>query len=334
MPPKVSVVLPYQNAQATLDRAISSLVRQSFTDWELILVNHASTDESQAIARRWDQQDRRIRLVHEPRAGLVHALNTGLNRSTASVIARMDADDVSHRDRLARQYDYLARFPATDVVSCCVRYCAEGTPQRGMQTYVDWTNGLLTKDEIHRNRFVESPLVHPSVMFRTHLIRQHGSYRQGLFPEDYELWLRWLHHQVSISKLPETLLDWYDSEARLSRTHERYRPEAFYRIKTHYLARWLAQHNPFHPEVVVWGGGRKSRQRMRLLENYGIRVRAVIDIVANKTTSFPIIFYQDVAPPGQYFILSYVGNRGQRDKIRSFLRDRGYSEEDHFLLVA
>lgn len=334
MPPRISVVLPFRNAQATLERAIASIIDQSLTDWELILVNNTSTDNGEAIAQRWATRDRRIRILYEDNPGIVHALNRGLRDARAPLIARMDADDISYPDRLASQYAYLQAYPHVQAVGCRVRYCGDGESHPGMQTYVNWVNTLVTPKEIQRNRFVESPLVHPSVTFRADLLTQYDAYRIGSFPEDYELWLRWLDQGAILAKCPEVLLDWYDSSSRLSRTDERYEPEAFYRVKTQYLARWLARHNPFHPHVVVWGGGRKSRQRMRLLENRGIAIQAVIDIVANKTTVLPCIYYQDLAPPGQYFILSYVSNRGRRDEIRQFLRQRGYQEGVDFLLAA
>ena len=334
MLPRVSVVLPFYNAQATLDRAIKSIAEQSLIEWELVLINHASTDQSSLIAEEWQQRDRRIRLFVEPRPGLVNALNAGLSQVTAPLVARMDADDVSAPKRLACQYYYLHNHQDIGAIGCRVRYCPTNQPQAGMQAYVDWGNQLLTSEAIQLNRFVESPLVHPSVMFRTSLLAQYGPYRSGPFPEDYELWLRWLGQGVRLAKHPQTLVDWYDTDTRLSRTHPHYHPEAFYRIKTQYLAQWLVRHNPFHPQVVIWGGGRKSRQRVRLLEDQGIQVQAVIDVVARKTTTLPCLFFRDIAPPGHYFILSYVGNRGKRDEVRQFLQQRGYQEGVHFLLVA
>ena len=334
MSPRVSVLLPFRNAQTTLERAIVSMVGQTFTDWELILVNNASTDHGEAIARQWAAQDRRIHLLREPNPGIVRALHRGLSEACAPLIARMDADDVSYPTRLATQYTYLREHPEVQAVGCRVRYHSSGKSHPGMQTYVDWVNTLLNPDDIQRNRFVESPLVHPSVMFQASLLAEYDTYRTGPFPEDYELWLRWLDQGVILAKCPEVLLDWYDSTGRLSRTDDRYLPEAFYRIKTQYLARWLDHHNPFHPQVVVWGGGRKSRQRMRLLECHGIEVQAIIDVVPHKTTTAPCIFYQDIAPPGQYFVLSYVGNRGRRNEIRRFLQQQGYQEGIDFLLVA
>jgi hypothetical protein len=150
--------------------------------------------------------------------------------------------------------------------------------QAGMALFVDWTNRLLAADEIARERFVESPFVHPSVMFRRECVQRFGGYRDGDFPEDYELWLRWLGAGVRMEKLVESLLVWNDSPTRLSRCDRRYAKEAFYRLKARYLARWLAAHNPHHPAVILWGAGRITRKRAQHLVDQGIAVEAFIDI--------------------------------------------------------
>ena len=101
-------------------------------------------------------------------------------------------------------------------------------------------------------------------------MEQHGLYRSGDFPEDYEMWLRWLDQGVKIAKVPQIVLDWHDSETRLTRTDSIYSDRAFYEVKSRYLAKWLSEHNPFHPYVHVWGASRISRRRVRILEKHGM----------------------------------------------------------------
>ena len=112
----ISVLLPFRNAAITLDAAVASIAIQSYVAWELLLINNASADESPAIARRWAEHDPRITLLHEPRIGIAHALNTGLACATGSYIARMDADDVSHPERIAKQAAYLDAHPEIGVL--------------------------------------------------------------------------------------------------------------------------------------------------------------------------------------------------------------------------
>ncbi len=329
----VSVILPFFNAELTLHKAIESIVQQTYTYWELILVNNQSTDNSAQIAKRYTQKDVRIRLIKENTQGVTFAFNAGLAFARGKYIARMDADDYSYPLRLEQQVRYLENHDEVDAVSGLVAYKANAR-QAGMKHYVNWSNTLVTSKQIADNQFVELPTINPTLVFRRSSIEKYGTYQNGGFPEDYELVLRWLQKGATFAKIPNIILDWHDSSTRLTRTDSRYSTEAFYQIKTIYLAEWLCQNNPFHPAVVVWGAGRKARQRVKLLEEYQIEITAFIDIVPNKVQEKPCIHFKDIAPPGQYFILSYVSNRGKREEIRQFLVDKGYHEAIHFLLVA
>src|SRR5204862_7714986 len=164
--------------------------------------------------------------------------------------------------RLLRQWEFFDRHRQLGVVSCRGRHGGDKTAQAGYAAYVAWINSLLTPEDIALRRFVESPLAHPSGMFRRVLLQEYGGYASGDFPEDYELWLRWMDAGVQFGKVDAELLLWNDTPTRLSRTDQRYRPEAFYRIKCVYLARWLErQVEPSRREIWLWGAGRITRQR-------------------------------------------------------------------------
>src|SRR6185436_16591977 len=102
------------------------------------------------------------------------------------------------------------------LVGCLVEFGGDRSASEGYALHVDWINALTTPDEIALNRFVESPLAHPSVMFRRELVEKHGGYRAGDFPEDYELWLRWMEAGARMGKVPRVLLTWQDGPGRLS----------------------------------------------------------------------------------------------------------------------
>jgi len=331
--PLISVVLPFRNAEITLQSAVHSILNQTFTNFEILLVDNGSTDKSPNIALQLAREDTRIRLLREECTGIVPALNTGLNHAQATYIARMDADDIAYPERLVTQLQYLEDHPDIGLIATQADY-GGAQEAKGFRAYLDWCNQLISHEQISLNRFVDAPLVHPSVMFRKELLAKYGGYEQDDFPEDFELWLRWLESGVRFAKIERPLLRWNDHPERLTRQSARYRPEAFYRIKATYLNRWLRQYNPFYPEVVIWGGGRKSRQRVALLEAQGSRITAYVDIQAHKTTTRPCITYQDIAPPGQYFIVSYLANQGQRKKVKAYLKNKGYVEGVHFLLAA
>jgi len=332
--PKISVILPFYNAEGTLDRAISSVVRQKEEDFELILIDNLSSDHSRSVAEKREAVDSRIRIVDEPERGVVFASNRGAAVANGKYIARMDADDEAMPERLLLQSSYLASHPGTDAVAGLVEHVPHSGEAKGFSRFVEWSNSIRTYAAIYHNRFIELPVVNPTLMWRREVGEKHGNYRAGSFPEDYEMVLRWLDAGVRIEKIPETVLRWYDSDTRLTRTHPAYSDKAFYEIKSRYLASWLQKHNPFHPHVSVWGASRISRRRARLLEPLGIRFDNYIDTKKSRQLGKNIIYYEDLPPAGELFILSYIRQMDNRDRIREFLTHRGYLEGKDFLMVS
>lgn len=348
-PPSISVLLPVRNGAATLARALTSIRGQSDAAWELVAVDDGSTDGTRALLEAAAREDARIRIHTQPALGLVAALNAGLAAARGEFIARLDADDESHPERLARQTAHLRAHPEHGLVSCLVDFGGDRAANAGYALHVDWLNTVRSPAEIALNRFVESPLAHPSVMFRRGLVTQHGGYRAGDFPEDYELWLRWLDAGVAMAKVPETLLTWHDGPARLSRTDPRYDPEAFFRVKAEYVAlevgrilrmsRGMTARPVDSPYPVwIWGAGRPTRKRAAVLAAHGLRIAGYIDIDLKKTGrtvgGVPVITADELPPPGERFILAYVSKRGAREYIRTQLGLRNYLEGRDFLACA
>ena len=331
--PLVSVVLPFYNAEATLRRALDSVAKQSFQDFECIMVDNNSTDQSPRIANRYVHHDRRFRLVSEQQKGVVHASNRGCTLAKGKYIARMDADDESLSNRLKQQVDFLENHPEMDAVGGKVIY-GSGVKGRGFDRYVNWVNSIDSEEKIHLMQFVEMPVVNPSMMWRALSAERFELYREGPFPEDYEMWLRWLNGGARITKIPQKILRWHDNPARLTRTHERYSEEAFFKVKSEYLARWLAENNPFHPDVVVWGASRQSRKNATLLENHGINIRHYIDIKAARDIRKPVIHYQNLPSPESAFILVYVKLPQAQRQILEYLTKSGYREGKNYLLAS
>jgi glycosyltransferase involved in cell wall biosynthesis len=322
-----------------------SICDQSFAEWELLVIDDGSADRSLSIAHEFAAADPRVRVLAQPHTGIVAALNAGLAAARGEFVARMDADDVSHPARLAEQVAAMGPTskPAFGVVGCLVEFGGTRATSEGYAQHVDWINSLVTPEDIARQRFVESPFAHPSVMFRRELVAQLGAYRAGEFPEDYELWLRWLDAGVRMAKVPRVLLTWCDSPGRLSRTDRRYEPEAFFRLKAPWIAREvirLAGTGIRRREVWIWGAGRPTRKRAALLEPHGVTIAGYVDVDAKKLTpalggtGVPVISAAALPPPGTAIVLGYVSSRGARDFIRGELQARGYGEGRDFLMCA
>ncbi|MGC8990304.1 MAG: glycosyltransferase [Verrucomicrobiia bacterium] len=334
----VSVLMPVRNASETLERAIASISSQTLREWELIAVDDFSEDGSFAMLEGLAKTDPRIRPVKSKSRGIVPALNTGLELARGRFVARMDADDYSHPDRLETQAEFLAAHPQIGVVGCLVGFGGDRLRSAGFAVHVDWLNTLLSHEQISLNRFVESPLAHPSVMFRRKLPDRFGGYREGDFPEDYELWLRWLEAGVRIAKVQRELVIWHDSLKRLSRTDPRYRTEAFYKCKAEYIARWLHANVAMERRILVWGAGRETRLRAEHLTKHGVEINGYIDIDPKKQTrrfrDRAVIGPEALPIPNEVFVLGYVSKRGARELIRARLANAGYTEGRDFIMAA
>jgi glycosyltransferase involved in cell wall biosynthesis len=332
--PRISVILPFFNADQTLDRAVESISSQDFKNFECILVDNNSTDRGPEIAMRWVKRDPRFILIGETRQGVMHASNRGSDHARGTYIARMDADDVARPGRLRMQSEFLDVHPDYGAVAGLVKHVGDPETTMGFRRYVEWSNSVITYEQILNSRFVEAPVVNPTAMWRRWPMEQFGLYHSGGFPEDYEMWLRWLDGGVKIAKVPEVVLDWHDSADRLTRTHPIYSEGAFYEIKSRYLAKWLSANNPVHPYVAIWGASRISRRRARVLEQHGIKISTYIDTRRGRQIDKQVTYYKDLQGAGSLFILTYIRQMDNRSKIQAFLEERGYVEGENYLLVS
>lgn len=336
--PFVSVTLPCYNCETTLPGALDSILSQTLQDFEVVAVDDGSTDGTADILREYARKDARIRPLFIEHSGVVGAANASIEASNGRYIARMDADDESLPERLQQQVAFLDANPEVGLAGCRVRFGGSRAQCAGYAHYVDWTNTLLDAESICLNRFVEFPVPNPSIMFRRECIEKHGMYADGDFPEDYELLLRWLDNGVRAAKVDNELLVWNDPPTRLSRNHPKYDVDAFYRVKTRYLARWLERNNPHHPVVHVLGAGRTTRKRADLLKEYGVDFAAYYDLDPRKighiVHGIPVLHRSEIPKAGSAFCLSYVASRGARDDISEFLAENGYVLGRDWLPVA
>lgn len=187
MPPRVSILMAAFNAGNYLEEAVESLLCQTFGDFELILVDDASKDRTAELTERFSARDSRVTIIrNEANLGLVGSLNRGLEHCRAELIARADADDVFHPQRLQDQFSYLHRHPEVGVVGSAVSFIDKiGMPVKR----VLW-DFPLGADDIRVHSLLGCRLWHTAVMFRKSLVEQVGGYRYEMKggPEDYDLW--------------------------------------------------------------------------------------------------------------------------------------------------
>ncbi len=333
--PRVSVLMPARDAARTVRAAAASILRQTFRDLALVCVDDGSRDATPEALARLAERDARVAIVRGPGEGIARALARGLARCDGEVVARLDADDVAHPGRIARQVEALAASPSLVAVGSAVSLFPRREVRDGMRRYAAWLNGLTTPALVRRDLFVEAPLVHPAAAIRRRALDAAGGWRDGPFPEDYDLWLRLAEAGGALSNVPETLLAWRESPGRLTRTDPRYALARHVALKCAYLARgFLAGRR----EVALWGAGETGRAFAGALLAEGIAVARFVEVdrkkIGRTVRGAPVISYEDVATVRGLPLLVAVGAPGARALIRAELVRQGFAEPADFRCVA
>jgi len=331
---RVSVLLPFKDAGRYLAECLASLAGQTLDDHEVVAVDDFSTDDSRDILE--SARDPRVRVVQNLGRGLVAALNTALGSARGPVLARMDADDVAHPERLELQEERLAADSSVDVLGSRVRLIGKVPGgSAGMESYLQWSNSLLEHQAIVHDLLVESPLVHPSVAMRTKTLLALDGYREYQGPEDYDLWLRAAGAGLRFAKVSDTLLSWRDRADRLTRTDPRYSPERFRDRKIETL---LAGPLPKNRPAVLWGAGPIGKGWARALLARGCRVAAFVDIdpkkIGQTIHGVRVVGLEGARAFEGALHLSAVGDREARHRIRGAAASWGLVEGRDLLAVA
>lgn len=206
MSPAVTVLIPvYRPQYDYLRDALRSILKQSFTDFEVLLVEAPCYGESADVCRRVaeDRRDPRVRhLIYPGKPGLVDQLNFGLANARGDLVARMDADDWSHPDRLQAQVDFLNAHPDIAAVGTQIDVIDCHSYPLGHRCYPTEPEAIAAC--LPRC----NPMAHPSVMFRRHAVLEVGGYRYRRHPanEDYELWCRLVARGHRLANLPRPLV--------------------------------------------------------------------------------------------------------------------------------
>lgn len=338
--PRVSVLLPVYNAASYLNETLESIAVQSMDCFEVVAVDDGSTDGSPEILKAWANRDKRFKPIFCKHQGIVKAPNEGLDFCMGSYVARMDADDIMHVDRLKLQTALLDTSPNISVATCMVEmFSCEGEVGEGMRVYEQWLNSLVSHFDIFRERFIESPIANPTSMMRRDELNNFGGYHDRDWPEDYDLWLRYAHAGKRFQKIKQVLLYWREHKERVTHKDSRYSVENFLRAKAKYLCEGPLAHSE---GLIIWGAGKTGRRLSKHLIRQGYTPSFFVDITPKKIGSslygVPIISPDDLLSDWNKLaspvLLVAVASRGAREKIRKKLQSFKLVETEDFWCVA
>lgn len=227
--PRVTVLMPVYNAEHYLREAINSILAQSFKPFEFLIIDDGSTDRSAEIIRAYT--DPRIRFVRNVQnMGITATLNKGISLASCDLIARMDADDISHPHRLQKQFGYMKRNPRCAMLSTWARVITEDKKFVRLERY--------RSNLYFYNLTFECWIYHPTVMFRKSSAEEVGMYSLP-YSEDYDFFWR-VSMRFPIANLAEPLVDYRLSETSLNtvlkkREYDLYNEKNVRRNLRHYL---------------------------------------------------------------------------------------------------
>lgn len=238
--PLVSVLLPVYNAQDTVVEAIQSILAQTYTHFELVVINDGSTDATRE--RILSVRDDRIRYYeNEGNQGLVYTLNRGIDLCRGKYIARMDADDISLPTRFKKQVEVMEKSP--NIIVCGTDISYFGDPERVKQAS-DGAYHFVSTEEYRKGLIVEIGIAHPSVMMRKSILDEYHLRYDADYPcaEDYKFWIDLVPYG-DFYIIPERLLRYRLSDTQITRPNNSVQQESSRKC------RWLILQQNISPET-------------------------------------------------------------------------------------
>ena len=223
--PLISVVMPVYNSETYLQESANSILNQTYTNFEFIVINDGSTDGSLDILTEYAEKDNRIAIINQQNSGLSNSLNRGIELSRSDLIARMDADDISNPTRLEEQFNFMNNNPEVAVAGTAFELFGENTKSKIVTM-------PATNKTIRKNLPFRFCLCHPTVMFRRKTIVDAGGY-QGTGPcQDLELWLRLSRNKtLQFANLEKPLLKYRIHQDQIKGGRNAYKAAAYYLFK-------------------------------------------------------------------------------------------------------
>lgn len=339
-PLDISVLMPVRNAARTVRSALGSVLRSRGVSFEVVVVEHASSDGTREILDDIARADGRVRIVDaEAALSLAEVLEEGRRRCRAPYLARMDADDLMHPERLLADKRALDEEGEIAAVACRTRLFPLHRAGIGMRAYVFWQNTLLTPEDHEREIWIEQPLCHPATTFRADVLDEVGGYRSGEFPEDYDLFLRLVLRGKRLKKRPVFHHGWREHGARVTYCDPRTSRDALCDAKARALVeRFSLDERP----VFIAGAGKEGGRMARCLGKLGVRPSRFFDVsprrIGRVRHGAPVLPREQLSVERRAhddaFLIGAVGTSGARGSVRALFQDAGFIEGDDAVVVA
>ncbi len=254
--PLISILIPFKKTEDYLSDCLRSILNQTYTHWEVLIIDDASTDSSYSIVKNFAENDSRIKLFKNSGNGIIDALQLALSKSKGELITRMDSDDIMEPHKLEVLSNNLTKHGKKHVAVGLVKYFAKDGVKPGYKSYEDWLN-TLTKlgtnyTEIYKECVIPSPCW---MVYKTDLLAC-DAFNPNIYPEDYDLTFRFYKHGFKCIPCDTVLHNWRDYSTRTSRTHIHYAQNHFTSLKINHF---LDIDYDTRKTLTLWGAGTKGK---------------------------------------------------------------------------
>ncbi|MEP3837172.1 MAG: glycosyltransferase family 2 protein [Algibacter sp.] len=252
----VSILIPFKNTAEFLGDCIQSVINQTYTNWELIIIDDNSTDAGFSIVENFAKKDSRVKLFKNPGNGIIEALQFAFSQSEGDLISRMDSDDIMRPNKLEIMASSLIQCGKGNLAVGLVHYFAEEGIKAGYKSYEIWLNALTEKGTNYSEIYKECVIPSPCWMLHRDDFIACDAFNPNRYPEDYDLAFRFYKHGLTCIPCNLVLHDWRDYSHRTSRTDEHYAANHFIPLKLDYFLE--LDYNP-EKTLFVWGAGNKGK---------------------------------------------------------------------------
>ena len=232
--PKISLIMSVYNGEDYLAETVESVLCQTFTEWEFIIINDCSTDNTSKILAEYASKDARVKVhTNKTNLRLPSSLNKALSLAEGKYIARMDADDICMPDRLQKQYDFMEANPNVDLSSCRFLTLKNGVYSSG------GCGGKGESESIKALLLVTNPILHPGIIAKADVIKELGYDKNFTCTEDMELWTRFVLNNKRVEILSEYLMIYRLHDKQITETTLDKQKNEVIKIQKTYLSQLL-----------------------------------------------------------------------------------------------
>lgn len=272
--PLISILIPFKNTQRFLDACLESILKQTYSNWELLIVDDHSIDKSYTLVENYTNKDKRIKLFKNEGFGIINALKLAFSKSKGDYITRMDSDDIMTNIKLETLLNNLQQNGKNHIATGLVSYFSEEGISDGYRKYEQWLNNLTTNGTNYSEIYKECVIPSPCWMISRANLLAVDAFNTTRYPEDYDLTFRFYEANYKIISCNQVLHLWRDYGTRASRTDANYAENSFIDIKLHYFLK--LDFDKTKP-LIIWGAGKKGKTIAKKLIALNISFQWICD---------------------------------------------------------